>query len=253
MTQAAIGHNNPPTDAEILAEQFNEKHGEAIKHADELIAAVDRMPKEITDHETAKKVTTLIAQITKAAGGIDKIRSAEKEPYLTKGRLVDGFFKTFTDKLATAKTYANRPLTKFLQDEAEKERKRREEEAERQRKEAADKLAEAAAAEQAGNGLTAQETMKEALKTEKAADKLEKSIAGNPAALAQTRTETGNMASLRTAWVGQIIDRAELDLEALRQYLPESALQTAVNAFVKDGGRTLKGATITQTSTAVAR
>ena len=44
---AAIGHNNPPTDAEILKSTLAESNVDLINRAAELIAAADRAPAKI--------------------------------------------------------------------------------------------------------------------------------------------------------------------------------------------------------------
>ena len=64
---------------------------------------------------------------------------------------------------------------------------------------------------------------------------------------------TESMSSLRTRWVGELDNKAELDLEALRPYLGVDLLQKAINAFVAAGGRELKGANIFEKSEAVVR
>ncbi len=71
--------------------------------------------------------------------------------------------------------------------------------------------------------------------------------------MSRTRGEYGSMSSLRTSWVFDEIDRATLDLEALRPYLPTDGLDKAVRAFIKAGGRELKGTNIFETTAAVVR
>ena len=78
-------------------------------------------------------------------------------------------------------------------------------------------------------------------------------LSPKPAELSRTRGEVGSVASLKGRWVGDVTDRAALDLEALRHYLPVAALQTALNGFIKAGGRDLRGAVIRLEQTASVR
>ena len=49
------------------------------------------------------------------------------------------------------------------------------------------------------------------------------------------------------------IDRASLDLEALRVHIPADGLETAVRSFLKAGGRELRGTRIFETTVATVR
>lgn len=247
------GHNNPPSDAEILAQRLSTAHAEHLKKADDLIAAVDRVPETFDDAETAGKITDLIKMMTGSQKNLEAIRVQEKEPFLTLGRQVDGFFKEVYERVEKAKIKAQRPLTDYLKREAEKERIRREEEAKRLRLEAEEKLRLAAEAETANMPKAAETGFIEAQVTNQQAQAVQASVMAKPAALASTRTAAGGHASLRTVWVGNMTDRAALDLEQLRQHLSADAIQTAINSFVRAGGRELRGAHIREESTAAVR
>ena len=103
------------------------------------------------------------------------------------------------------------------------------------------------------NKAGADTAINQAVSTEKHAAKVEQSANAKLSKLAQSRGVEGSTASLRTVWKGELIDRAALDLESLRQHLPESALQQAINSYVRAGGRTLKGAKIYEHSESVIR
>lgn len=85
----------------------------------------------------------------------------------------------------------------------------------------------------------------EAVRSDKSASKLEKAANASLADLSRTRGDS-SMASVSEHWVGSVINRDQLDLEALREHLPFDALERATQAFVNAGGRTLRGAIITQ-------
>src|SRR5262249_42481159 len=61
----------------------------------------------------------------------------------------------------------------------------------------------------------------------------ERSSRAKNAELSQSRGEYGSVASLRTFWDVADIDRATLDLEALRPHLSADALERACRAWVK--------------------
>jgi hypothetical protein len=73
------------------------------------------------------------------------------------------------------------------------------------------------------------------------------------AELSQTRGEYGSLSSLRTVWTFDGLDRDGIDLEALRQHFPSDGLEKAVRAFIKAGGRDLRGVRIFEATTAVVR
>lgn len=251
--ESAIGHNNPPSDAEILAKRLSETHAAHLKKADELVAAADRVPGNCDTEEMAGKITDLIKMLTASQKNIEAIRVQEKEPYLTLGRQVDGFFKVPYERQEKAKIKAQQPLTDYLKRQAEAERQRRDEEAKRLRAEAEEKLRLAAEAETANMPKAAETGFIEAQVTNQQAQAVQASVAAKPAELARTRTVSGGHASLRTVWVGNMTDRAALDLEQLRQHLSADAIQTAINSFVRAGGRELRGAHIREESTAAVR
>lgn len=248
-----IGHNNPPNDAEVLKDTLLSTHAKLLLNTDKLIESAGRVPEKCEDDEVAGKIGDLIKLLTGNRKNLEATRVAEKEPYLSLGRVVDGFFKTYLDKLDTAKAKAQKPLDAYLKAKADEERRRRIEESERLRKEAEEKAAAAAVLEQADMKPAAETTFADAQQAEQQAQQMQVSAQVKPAELAQSRGQMGSMASLRTRWVGEIVDRNALDLEALRPHISAEALQKAVNSFVAAGGRELRGASIFEKSEAVVR
>lgn len=253
MNEATIGHNNPPSDQEIVRESLETRTEDLRARHDELLAAVDRMPSSCDDDETAGKFGDMIKLITACAKSLEAKRVDEKEPYLTLSRVVDGFFKRYTDNLASAKIKVSRPLEVFLKRKEDERRRAAAEEAARQRAEAERVAAEAAALAAAKMNDLANQTMNEAIRIDEQAIKSEKLAEAKPSELARTRGDYGSLATLRTVWVGEIIDRDSLDRDSLWPYIPAEALQKAVNAFVRAGGRELRGAKIFEQSSAQVR
>ncbi len=251
---AAIGHNNPPTDAEIFEQRMQEKHPDLLRRIQALLIQAADAPKEVATDDEAAPLMDIVKAITAASKDADAIRADEKEPYLTMGRVVDGFFKARAiDPLSRAKTNVNSILTAFLSRKQAEERARLAEEARKAREKAEAEAKLAAELEAANMRQASDAVMGQAVATEAAAVRLEVKSEAKPAELSRTQGSIGTTASLRTRWVGEVIDRAALDLESLRQHLPADALQKALNSFVQAGGRELRGARIFEQSDAVVR
>ncbi|WP_299074763.1 hypothetical protein [uncultured Paraglaciecola sp.] len=248
-----IGHNRPPTDAELLKDKLASDNAAAIKRADELIEEASNLPDKVETDEQAKAATDTIKSLMAARKSIETIRVNEKEPYLTLGRVVDGFFKESTNRLDQAKENAKAPLDSYIKIQAEKERQRRIEEAAKQRREAEEAAKIAAALEKTNQQEESSRMRDQATIAEMGAERLDRFSQASPADLSKTRTGSGALASLRTVWVGEVIDQKELDLGLLRHHLSPDALQKAVNSFVKAGGRELKGAKIYEKSETIVR
>lgn len=247
-----IGDNSGAIDdATRLRENLAEKHAALAARRDQLLEAEGRVP-EIGDDDQAGKVGDLVRLITAAVQAAELARKTEKEPHMAAARTVDGFFGAISEPLADLKTRVSRRLTAYLTAKAERERQAREAEAKRLREEA-EKQAAAAAQVEAAAPAAAAIVMEQALATEVQAAQASRAAAAKPAELSRTRGEVGSVASLKGRWVGDVTDRAALDLEALRHYLPVAALQTALNGFIKAGGRDLRGAVIRLEQTASVR
>ena len=247
-TLATIGDNMPPANADPLRDRLAETHAALLKRRDELLSGADRAPAEISDEDTAGKVADFIKQIAACIKNTDTHRVAEKEVYLAGGRTVDGWFKKIADPLTEAKGKIEARLTVYQRHKADKERRAREE-AEQVAREEADRAAKAAAEAEAA--IKAAPDLQAAIVAEAAAaqaaanaEKAKKAAEAKPAELSRTRGDYGAVASLHRFWDFADLDRATLDLEALRQHLPADALEKAVRAFIKAGGRELRGTRI---------
>lgn len=242
-----LGHNSQ-TDLEILRDKLDMDFDPLKQRRDELLAAVDRIPNEIADDETAGRVADQIKQINAATKSAKSGHSERKDPFLQSGRLVDSFFKGITDPLAKAKSDAQSKLTAFDRKKAAEERRRREE-ADRKAREQAERAAREAAeaAEKLESdtdleaAITAEEIAAQARADAAAAEKAAQARAAN---LHTTRGDYGASSSLRTTWKHKNLNRNTIDLEALRPHLSDDALEKAVRSFIKTGARELKGVEI---------
>ena len=251
-----IGGNNPPTDAEILRETLAEKNADILQRAADLIAAADRAPDKIEDDETKEKITDFLGSIAKCEKALEGKRISEKEPYLTLGRVVDGFFKLHTDKLAKARAKVKPALDARLVWEREQERKRQLEEAAEKKRLADEQAAAAAALEQANMPKHAEKAMDAAVATEQQANRMEQKAAGKISVTA--RGSDGASASLRSVWKIECTDRNALDLELIRHHLTADAIQQALNSVLKTlakpvDGQPVRGARIWEHTESVVR
>lgn len=254
-----LRHNNPPADllvGETLREKLRDENADLLRRRDELLEAAQRVPQIDTD-DTAGKVTDFVKQLTALAKTAETRRTDTKEPYLEGGRNIDGFFKAITDPLTKAKDTVQRQLTVYLREKEAAARRQREEQ-ERLAREAAERAR--IEAEEKARAIADAAGLDEAIEAEKAAEiaaadlaKAEQAAEAKAAELSRTRGEYGSMSSLRTEWVFDAIDRSTIDLEALRPYLPADGLEKAVRAFIRAGGRELRGTTIYEKTAAVVR
>ena len=256
MTDAAVGHNAPPADADPLRDRLGTEYEALVGRHDDLISAFDRAPGEIDD-KNAGPMADFIKQISAHVKTLDTARVAEKEPYLAGGRTIDGYFKGMTDKLkGNADTLRSR-LTIYERAKAAEERRRREAEERRQRADAARLAKEAeerAAAAQTETDLEAAvEVEAQASEAQSDAALAAKAADAKPAALHTTRGDYGASSSLRTYWDFDDLRRDVVDLEELRYHLTSDALEKALRAFIKAGGRTISGARIFENTRSVVR
>lgn len=253
---ATIGHNGAPVvDIENVRQEMTAKHSEVLQGARDIVTEAQTLPTriELGDEVGAGKLADFIKRITGTTKNLEAIRVKEKEPYLAAGRAVDGYFKLPLDAMMKAKILAQKPLDDFAKRKADEARRIAREEADRQREESI-RLANAAAElEKANLPQQAAATLTEAVIHEAHADKAQQQSVAKASTMTQTRGEMGSVSSLRTRWVGEVVDRDNLDLENLRHHIHSEALQRALNSFVQAGGRNLRGASIYEKQEVVVR
>lgn len=241
--------------------------------------AVEDMPSPIDSDEKNSVVSDFILEMRGREKELDKIREAEKAPYLRAGRIVDNFFKTMLgkiDSIATELAKEQKAYMKGKEDRAravrEAEERARRQEAERLRQEAAaaaqkQREAEerARAAERAAaasdrarqqaekarqdaelQAKRAQEAQQAAAQHEVAAQEIaEKTDSMKPADFARTRSTTGqSMTTLREVWVHEVLDWDKIDLNRLRGNFKRADIDKAIRQYVQNGGRELAGVSI---------
>lgn len=141
-------HNNPPeSNFDDIEISINDEYGAVLNQYEALVEAAERLPETINDEEKAEKVADYIKQLSSNKKKLDGARTAKKEPYLEKGRFVDGFFNKKKDILDGIISKAKNKLSDYAYQKEQAEKKRLQEEAEKKKREQEEALRKAAEAE----------------------------------------------------------------------------------------------------------
>lgn len=221
-----VGHNSG---------SLAERHRDLTDRLSELRGALAKVPPTIEDDVTQAKVGDLAKLMTKLATAAKSSHKAEKEPHLEAGRQVDAFFLAGIIKpLDEAKSDLERRSTAYLRRKEAEERARREAE-ERAAREAAEAAA-AAASTDADLAVAIEKEVEVARAAEAAAAPV--------ADLVRTRGALGSITTARKEWFGEVEDFDAIPLDSLRAFIARSEIERAIKAFVKAGGRSLRGVRI---------
>lgn len=245
-----VGSNQPADPAEAIRADLAEKYVALTARRDELLNAIGRVPASIDDDEMAGKVGDFaVKQLAAWIKNADAARVAEKEPFLSGGRTVDGWFHALATPLDAGKKLIDGRRKAYLDRKAVAEKAARAE-AERLAREAAaaaqaDARDRAAAMRDEVDLARAVQAEEAAALARAAADKAAREAAAKPADMSRVRGEYGSVSSLKEFWNHADLDRATLDLEALRQHIPSDALDKAVRSWIAAHKDDLKaGATL---------
>jgi hypothetical protein len=227
------------------------RHADLIARFRELELGCARVPDPLAGEDDAARLTDFIAQCQAHIKQAETAHKAEKAPFLTAGRMVDGFFKRRCEQLSAALA----PLTarlKAYRDEVARREKERHEATRRAAEEAAQQaLAEAeqhrALAEQlarAGAGLTDRQRALEELRLAEEAE-ARAAAAGRRAQVSLEPTRLyggyGSTAYVSRSWTFEVIDLDRVP----REYM---SLDVAVvrEAITRAGVRDIPGLRIFQ-------
>lgn len=234
--RAVIGDNQPPepTPFEGVEKQIS-------AYYDQIAMYLDGEP--ITSDGMAEDVAALKRLMGEQATIAEKMRVAEKEPYLVAGREIDARYKVLSDKAKLAIATCNKVETPWLDaKEAAIEKAAR-----IAREEAAQALAAATAAIQSRDHTNlesvaqAEQLLKDAKQAEKAAMRLEKTTA-------KITNQAGRASRLRTYYVHELADPLAFGKYAWTNYRVEYTefLDTLAKRLVGSGKRDLPGVTVTE-------
>lgn len=250
---APIGHNNPPSYEELMAEANAGLISQLATVADKTTAAVDALRpakgKPPVINSDADVLT--VAPLAKEARGIlkqlEEKRKAEKDPHYQAGLTVDAFFKghksraerIFQTLEAMASDYQNRKIA------AEKAAAREEA---RKAEAQAQKLREEA--EKAKRPETSERKLAQAAAEERRADAAEADAEASNAQLGGIRDEGKTVATARTKWEHTVTDYEAIPLDKIRHYLDRKAIDKALKAYVgiHKEAADLPGVTFTETA-----
>lgn len=253
MADPGMGHNEPGIQNSIELE-----YGDEFATVDELVSRMVEVPDEIVDDTVEGELQDFMKQLTAHRKACEALRVSIKEPHLIAERAIDAMWKgKATGPLDKAIKAVRDRLTVYKQAKALAERRLREEAARRHAEEAA--AARAKADEEAAAMKTTEDEAAAVVSHEASeqaharAAQSRRAADAKPADMSRTRSDYGAVGSLRETWTGYVSDRDILDLEPLRQHIPKAALESAVKAFARVGGRELRGAKIYPEQKAVVR
>ena len=225
--EAAVpGANYDPFDPDQIRARLADEYAAPLTRASDLVEASGRLPEKVEDDETVNKIGDFVRQLSAANKSLEEGRKKEKGAYDAGGKVVQGFFTGPQGKLDEAKRTAEGRVSAYLRKKADEQRKRELEEAARRAAEAAEKNDEQA--------------------FDEAAEETHLIEASKPAEYARQTSDFGTTTTLRTSWEFEVTDRAKVDLEALRPYLGADAVDKAIRAAIRAGGREISGVRIYQ-------
>ena len=238
-----IGHNNPPSEMEILQERLRDNYQDIADEAKRL--ASKEIPETINDELEAGKLTDYVRAVKALISKVGEVHKAEKKIYLDCGDVVQQWKNTYERDLNALINSATAPIQVFLKKKEDEEAERLRVIAQKAREDAEKLQAEAVAHEEAGIQDTAGDLMEAAVEAEDYAAMVNNSA--NELRV-KARSVHGSSATSAKKWVGEIISKADIDLEALRPYFTPDAIQKALEAGIRSGLRECKGAKISQQS-----
>lgn len=238
-----MGHNKPPSDAEILQARLDAYSDEA----DELKRLSARaLPEAVESDEQASDLALYLKAIKALESRYDAAHKKEKAPYLELGRKVDGWKTDIIAKLSGLSKKAA-PLLQAWSDNKDEEERQRQFQAAKKAAEDAERLrAESDAHKAEGIVDTATELLEAAHDSEAKAETITMNVMAAPSGSLGKIRGGGVTASQKAVWKGEIENILALDLEKLRPYFTEDSLTKALNAAVRDGLRDVNGARIFQ-------
>lgn len=218
-----IGHNNPPTFAELLAQQTKP----LVAEIDHLVRLADDCPAKVkgpADVETMGKVVLASRALRKV---VEERRVVDKNPHLIAGETVDDHYRPLKMRLEETEKRLMLRVTTYQTAERQKETLRQQEEARKAAAAAEAAREKARLAEEAGKHAAAARANQAAANAEAKAQ-----LAIEPVEPTRT-TFAGGMATTVKKYDFQITDSNAIPLDDLRPYFSLSAIEVAVRAYVR--------------------
>jgi hypothetical protein len=228
---AGIGHNNPPPS---LQTTLQDTYGLEIGKVEVIAKRANELPAKLDTAEDREKAGAVANDADLLAKALTKLHRVEKEPYLTGGRIVDGYFNPNIlrlDRIASGMLGRISAANAEIRRKADEERRRQEKE---QRRIAAEARAAADAAAAAGRTEDAVEDLKDAAAAEVTADEI--ALAPRANVDDQIKTSIGNTGAAlgtRKDWTFEITDFDAIDLNKLKLFIKREDIEKALRAYVK--------------------
>lgn len=236
---ATIGHNNPPSEIEILKQRLAD-YEDIPKRLD--VLKETNLPEVINDDLEAAKASDYLGSIKNLFDDVDKIFTKEKAPFWEAGKAADAWKNGYKLETNALTQKAEKILLVWNKKKQKAEDDRLAAIAQKAREDAEELALQAAAHESEGINDTAEELMNLAVNAEQKADKIE---AGDYAIRSVSRGSFTS-SSLKTETVGRMESLATLDTEALKKFFKESDIQDAINRSIKAGITDIQGVIYSQ-------
>jgi hypothetical protein len=225
-----IGHNSGLS-PEIVKEQLGQDFAQLTARTMELEAAAKRVPDKVTDDIMSGMIADQVQQFRDHIKALTDAHDERKRPFHLCGKAVDDFFNPTVKGLTAIKDAILRRNTIYLQAKERREREAAEAEAKAARE----------AAERIANNATTDAEIDLAIEQEEIAEAAQAKAQAPSAELTRLHGSLGTATSLRNfGWKHRNVDRAALDLEKLRPYLPADALDQALRAYIRAEGNNPK-------------
>jgi flagellar biosynthesis GTPase FlhF len=242
-----MGDNIGAPYAESVADRLEQDYGELLDNAKNTIADANDLPHVVESSIDVSAVAAVVVKLRDLAARGKSHRAAEKEPYLRAGEAVFTFFtKRLVEPLDNCRATLQSRLNDYKQRQLAEERAKREAEAAvaRKQQEEARRAREAA---EAAERRARSDTAKEQRAAEAAAARVEDDMSSAEAekAILSTMAKAGKMVgerfegdraglvTMRKVPVVIIEDASKLNLEALRPYIKEEHLLSALRQWAR--------------------
>lgn len=280
--QAGIGHNKPPQDLLLQAEDLVIRLGDGYAAQQAEVTAllsdiggrtegVIGAPEVVETDADNGIVAAFMERLRTSVKIIETLRVREKAPYLKAERAIDQYFGGMLDRLTKTQGILQARGNRYVAWKAEEERRRRIREAEeaaekaRQEREAAELAARQQAELEAAAARARKPENIERLESEAAQKAVEAdtrdvgamvatdtarqaatAAAASTADLVRTRYDSGHMGTGKQVGYVEIDDYALIDLNQLRPYFKQADILKALGAWAKtqDYKCTMPGARI---------
>lgn len=219
-----MGHNNPP-----LEEQLRLQYLDVINRVEPLAERANKLPKQIASEEDLAIITPVVVDAKKLAGDLEKLREAEKKPFLDKGREVDAFFTPMRDRMKRIATVFENLASEFQRAKAQREQAAADERARIAEAEAEKHRKKADAAKRADT------VAKHEIAAEQAEDAASREAAAGKAAAEDAlkiRTSAGTARGTKF-WNFEIEEFDKVSLDDIRPFLSRDTVEKAIRAKIK--------------------